>query len=94
MALDDPKFRPAVRFTMKTVVVALWMPVLVALVVGFAASFMGHVSAARQLADCHARIERLQQLAANARIAFDLDRRDVLDEILRAMDERPEPRAR
>jgi hypothetical protein len=67
MALDDPKFRPAVRRTLKAVVVLLWTPIaLLAVAMAFTAPIVSH---ARQDSERNCRIQVIQFVGDCARSA-------------------------
>jgi hypothetical protein len=73
MALNDPRFRPAVRRTLKTIVFTLWTPILLVLGVGIALGVAhGRVTAmienAKRNAEHNARVVSLQQIDGCARL--------------------------
>jgi hypothetical protein len=73
MALDNPKFRPAVRRTFKTIVFTLWTPILLVLGVGISLGVNhGRMSAmlqnARRNAEHNARVVSLEQFEGCARL--------------------------
>jgi hypothetical protein len=89
MALDDPKFRPAVKFTLKSIVVVLWTPIFLAVGFVVATAFPRNpiLLHSKLVAERGARTENLRQIGGSVRLfadlRFDGDVAKAVDEYLR-----------